>query len=270
MTIRRLGPDELPACQKLEQDRDWGTDAAKWQLMFDAGEVYGVDAPDGDGLAACVVLSVYGEELAAVGMMLVATRYGRQGLGTLLMRHALDRAGSRVVELTATRFGRPVYERLGFTVTGGLTVMTGPLPGSTAPGVRRATRDDHAAILAMDAAATGADRSILLTALLARAESVVLADDGFAIAWNPGESRVIGPVVAPNEVVARDLILAAADGADRDVRLDVLDAHAGLRPWLNDLGVSGGDNVLATMVHGAATHPGDRTAYAAPLLISMG
>ncbi|GAA2857889.1 hypothetical protein GCM10020220_053880 [Nonomuraea rubra] len=47
-----------------------------------------------------------------MGMMLVAGRYGRQGLPTRapVMEHALESRG-RVVELTATRFGRPVYER---------------------------------------------------------------------------------------------------------------------------------------------------------------
>ncbi|TYB71002.1 GNAT family N-acetyltransferase [Nonomuraea sp. PA05] len=269
--IRRLGLDELPLCQQLENDREWSTDEAKWRLMFEAGEVYAIDAADGDGLAGCVVVTRYGDSLADVGMMLVALRYGRQGLGTRLMKHALDAAGDRVVELTATRFGRPVYERLGFRPTGSLTINMGPMKGAAgSSAVRVATADDHAALLDLDAEVTGADRSTALTALLATAERTVVTDGGFAVAWNAGPHRVIGPVVAPSEESARELILAAAHGADRDVRIDLLDAYPGLRSWLTGLGPAEGPAALPTMVHGAHGHPGDRGRYVAPILISMG
>ncbi|MCK2218268.1 GNAT family N-acetyltransferase [Actinomadura sp. ATCC 31491] len=269
--IRLLGPEDLPLCRRLESDREWSTDEAKWRLMFEAGEVYAVDAPDGDGLAGCVVVTRYGDSLADVGMMLVAGRYGRQGLGTRLMRHALEVAGGRVVELTATRFGRPVYERLGFRPAGSLTITMGPLRTSApTPAVRVATPDDHAALLGLDAEVTGADRSKALAALLARAERTVVTDGGFAVAWNAGPHRVIGPVAAPSEEAARELILAAAHGADRDVRIDLLDAYPGLRPWLTGLGPVQGPAALPTMVHGADRHPGDRGRYVAPILISMG
>ncbi|WP_043615950.1 GNAT family N-acetyltransferase [Nonomuraea candida] len=269
--IRLLGTEELPLCRRLEGDRGWSTDEAKWRLMFEAGEVYAVDAPDGDGLAGCVVLTRHGDTLADVGMMLVAERYGRQGLGTRLMEHVLEVAGDRVVELTATRFGRPVYERLGFRPAGSLTITTGPVKGTAwGPAVRPATPDDHAALIGLDAEATGADRGRALTALLATAERTVVTDGGFAVAWNAGPHRVIGPVVAPSEAAARELILAAAHGADRDVRIDLLDAYPGLRPWLAGLGPVEGPAALPTMVHGADRHPGDRGRYVAPILISMG
>jgi hypothetical protein len=204
-------------------------------------------------------------------MMLVASRYGRQGLGTRLMEHALQVAGDRVVELTATRFGRPVYERLGFRPAGSLTITMGPMEGAAcSSGVRMATPEDHAALLDLDAEVTGADRSKALTALLARAERTVVTDGGFAVAWNAGPHRVIGPVVSPSEEAARELILAAAHGSDRDVRIDVLDAYPGLRPWLIKLGLTEGPAALPTMVHGARSHPGDRGRYVAPILISMG
>ncbi|HLU73457.1 MAG TPA: GNAT family N-acetyltransferase [Nonomuraea sp.] len=269
--IRLLGPEDLPLCKRLESDRGWATDEAKWRLMFEAGEVYAVDAADGDGLAGCVVVTLYGETLAAVGMMLVATRYGRQGLGTRLMEHALEVAGDRVVELTATRFGRPVYERLGFRQAGTLTIASGPMRGTApSPAVRVATPHDHAALLALDAEVTGADRSKALTALLSSAERAVVTDGGYAVARNAGPHRVIGPVVAPSEEAARDLILAAAHGADRDVRIDLLDAYPGLRPWIAGLGPAQGPSALPTMVYGAGRPPGDRGRYVAPILISMG
>jgi GNAT superfamily N-acetyltransferase len=58
-----------------------------------ASEVFGLDAPDGKGLAGAVVLTRWGTDLASVGMMLVAARYGRRGLGQALMEHLLRAAG---------------------------------------------------------------------------------------------------------------------------------------------------------------------------------
>lgn len=270
----QLSVADLSKCKQLEHDRDWNTDEAKWQLMFETGEVYGIDAPDGDGLAGCVVLTRYGDNLAAVGMMLVATRYGRQGVGTRLMRHVLDQVAGSAVELTATRFGRPVYERIGFREIGDLSVHSGRLESISeqpAAGVRMATSDDRAAILALDAKALGADRSTALAALLDRADRVVMAGDGFAIAWTAGPHRVIGPVVAPSQQAAVDLVHAASLGADRELRVDVFGQFPELRSWLGEHGMPPArPQPLPAMLFGADRPSGDRSSYAAPILISMG
>ncbi len=83
---RRLGLADLKACLALSADRGWPSEEHKWTLLLDAAEGYGIDDPDG-GLAGSVVLARYGTELASARMMLVASRYGRQGLGRQLMAH---------------------------------------------------------------------------------------------------------------------------------------------------------------------------------------
>lgn len=84
-------------------------------MLLAASEVFGVDAPDGRGLAGAVVLTRWGPDYASVGMMLVAARYGRRGLGRALMEHLLAAAGEgATVTLFATEMGRPLYEKLGF------------------------------------------------------------------------------------------------------------------------------------------------------------
>jgi GNAT superfamily N-acetyltransferase len=69
------------------------------------GETCGIDDPAG-GLAAMVVLTRYGRELASVGILVVASRFGRQGLGRRLMAHMLERVGPAVAYLAATRAQR--------------------------------------------------------------------------------------------------------------------------------------------------------------------
>src|SRR5581483_930457 len=78
--IRRLGPADLDACAALAVSRDWGPERRKWSLLLEAAEPYGIDAPDGS-LAGAVVLARYGPALASAGMMLVAEKFSRQGLG---------------------------------------------------------------------------------------------------------------------------------------------------------------------------------------------
>lgn len=73
--IRRLGPADLKACLALSVDRQRSAEERKWTLLLEAAEAYGVDDPDGGGLAGTVVLGRYGPKLASVGMMLVASHY---------------------------------------------------------------------------------------------------------------------------------------------------------------------------------------------------
>src|ERR1700689_4180670 len=113
--IRRLGPADLKRCVALSLDRGWSPERAKWSLLLAASEVFGVDAPDGRGLAGAVVLTRWGPDLASVGMMLVAARYGRRGLGRALMEHLLAAAGEgAVLTLFATDIGRPLDQKPGF------------------------------------------------------------------------------------------------------------------------------------------------------------
>jgi hypothetical protein len=77
--IRGLRAADLAACGRLAADRGWPREQNKWRLLLAISEAYGVDDPAGE-LAASIVLTRYGERLASVGMMLVAARYGRQGL----------------------------------------------------------------------------------------------------------------------------------------------------------------------------------------------
>ena len=190
--IRRLGADDLKKCAALAVDRGWWPERDKWSLLLDASEGYAIDAPDGLGLAGTVVLTRWGASCAAIGMMLVASRYEGHGLGRALMEHALGAAGEgTAVSLYATAAGRPLYEKLGFkpvrrSVAFRGRFRVGPQPDNTRKGkapaeasgssgnVRIATEADLPGILALDGAAYGADRERILARLPAFAERIVV------------------------------------------------------------------------------------------------
>jgi predicted N-acetyltransferase YhbS len=259
--VRELGPDDHGQCVALSIDRGWLPDRGKWSLLLEASEVYGIDAPDGRGLAGVVVLTRWATDLAAIGMMLVAARYGRRGVGRALMEHAIAAAGPATITLFATEMGRPLYEKLGFQPVRRNVAFVGEFrarPSEAGPGApaRIATEADQPAILALDRSAFGADRSRILSRLPGFADriSVLEAADGgpqilgYAAAWrNSPASTVIGPLVAPDPEAAKHLVADLAAHAQGTLRLDLDPDRPELPAWADKHGLtpSGRTTVMA-------------------------
>jgi GNAT superfamily N-acetyltransferase len=256
--IRRLGPGDLSRCVALSVDRGWSPERAKWSLLLECSEGFGVDAPDetasaakagsgGRRLAGAVVLTRWGSDLASVGMMLVAARYARRGLGRALMEHVLAAAGDATVTLFATDMGRPLYERLGFAPVRRSVSFTGTFrpgpPAALAGRTRAAVEEDLPSILAVDQAAFGADRGRVLTRLAGVAENLaVLAPEqgisGYAAAWrNLPSSAIIGPLVAPDPEAAKALIAYLAARTPGPIRLDLDPDRPELPGWAHARGL---------------------------------
>jgi GNAT superfamily N-acetyltransferase len=284
--IRKLTEADLPAIADLAADRDWPPEESKWRLLFAVGEPFGVDDPDG-GLAAAVVLTRYGAGLAAIGMMLVATRHGRQGLGGRLMRYALELAGDAVVYLTATSYGQPLYERLGFrpvdcsvTYRGRLIAHTGPTaPAASGTGTgtgtgertRRVGAGDLAAVSAYDQRVFGADRLRVLATMTTFADEFLMLESpagGYGGAWAKDETRVIGPLVAPDLAAAATLIRDLADGWPGPIRLDLLGRHGELARWALASGLAAGERTTLMVTGGDL--PGDRARLYCPIAVAIG
>jgi hypothetical protein len=239
-----------------------------------------------------VVLTRYGQELAAVGMMVVASRYGHQGLGRRLMGHMLSRAGGAVVYLTATSAGRPLYQKVGFRAIDTMAMHLGkfrpdsaaaqPVPavppaGSSArvpsgPSLsppRAASLADIGPIAALDRRAFGADRGRVLAELFSFGEQVILMQDGEAIigyasAWRNADVLVI----AADPRLARMLITTIATDAAWPARLDILGRHSGLAAWATAHGLVPRETTTL-MVHGGDL-PGDRDQLFAPVSVAIG
>ncbi|TDE32792.1 GNAT family N-acetyltransferase [Nonomuraea mesophila] len=272
--MRRLTIDDLDSCIHLAKDRGWPPEAHKWRLLFDIGEPYGIDAPDGDGLAACNVLTLYGDAHAVISMVLTASRYARRGLGRALMRHVLDRAGERTVFLHATEQGRPLYEELGFRTTGRVVKHTGVFAGEPSGLTRPATVADLDAILALDAEVFGMDRSAALRRMFSFGERVRVAPGGsgqcrgFGQCWRNDDTIVVGPVVADDESTARALIGDLALDPGGEVRMDFDLAHGSMIRWAGEHGM-GEPWEVAFMVRGGDL-PGDRSRQFLPFTQALG
>ncbi|MGI5288829.1 GNAT family N-acetyltransferase [Nonomuraea polychroma] len=268
MTPRRLTLDDLDDCTHLAKDRGWLPEEHKWRLLLEVGEAYGIDAPDGDGLAATNILTCYGDDHAVISMVLTASRFGRRGLGRRLMEHVLERAGDRTVSLYATENGRPLYERLGFRVVGQAAKHTGRFRGELSGRTRSATPEDLGTILAFDAEVFGTDRSAVLRRMFTFGEEVRIADGGFGHRWRNDDNTVIGPVVARDEQTARALIGDLALGVEGEARMDFDLAHESMIRWAGEHGVANPWTV-SRMVRGGGL-PGDPARQFLPFMQALG
>ena len=276
--VTRLGAGELPDCIALGQDRGWSPDPDRWQLLFEAGEVFGIRDPAG-GLAGSVALTRYGPDFAAIGNMLVAARHERRGLGGALMAHALTQAGGAVTCLFATSYGRPLYERLGFRPADRSVRFIGSFVPGGAGGdglvIRPVTAADEPAIAALDREVFGADRRAILARLPELAERFLVALDpagravrGFAASWGHDGLLLAGPVVAGDLAVATALLTALAAGAGRPLRIEVAGRHPGLAQWAAARGLTARSETTF-MTHGGDL-PGRPGQLFGPLHVAMG
>jgi ribosomal protein S18 acetylase RimI-like enzyme len=280
LPIRRLTLRDLTACADLSEDRGWPREEHKWGLLLTAGKGYGIDDPDGGLVSACVVTE-YGPQdhpdLGAIGMVLVAERHARRGIGRHLMRHVVSTMGTTPLTLHSTPYGRPLYEELGFKVIGRAEMLRGHFtPGGPEPEVvtRAATAEDLAAILRLDEEVFGADRTPIITRLPAFAERLRVAEEngrliGYAAAWPNMQTHVVGPLIARDTETAKALITSLAARTDRPLRTDIDVRHEELLAWAQERGLAS-VAFNAVMTYGISELPGDWTRRFAPLTVAAG
>ncbi|MEU5000971.1 GNAT family N-acetyltransferase [Streptomyces sp. NPDC021622] len=281
LPIRRLTLRDVTACADLSQDRGWPREDHKWGLLLSAGTGLGIDDPDGSGLIAACVVTEYGPHerpgLGAIGMVLVAERHARKGIGRRLMRHVVEEAGTTPLTLHATPNGRPLYEELGFKTTGraemvrGRFTADGPLPDVA---TRPATAEDLTAILRLDHEVFGVDRTHMITRLPAFVDQLRVAEAdgeiiGYAGAWPNMETHVIGPLIARDTDTAKALIGSLAAGSDRPLRTDIDVRHEELLAWVKERGLEP-IAFNAVMTYGIPELPGDWSRRFAPLTVAAG
>ncbi|BFO22962.1 hypothetical protein SHKM778_93500 [Streptomyces sp. KM77-8] len=161
-------PSDAPRSHRLRRlvrGPGWPREEHKWGLLLAAGKGYGIDDPEGGLVTACVVTEYGPRErpaLAAIGMVLVAERHARRGVGRRLMRHIVSAMGTTPSPCTRP-LGRPLYEELGFKVIGRAEMLRGHfVPAGYRPGsvtTRAATGEDLPAIVRLDEEVFGADRT---------------------------------------------------------------------------------------------------------------
>lgn len=255
---RPLAATDLPAAHELSRAVGWPHRLEDWQLLLRLGA--GLAAEMEGRLLGTSMWWPLGPAHVALGMVIVPPMHQGRGIGRRLMDASFAALGGRGILLNATRAGQPLYQRLGFTVTGAVEQFQGlvlPIAPPEAPAgerLRRIEGDEHDMVMELDRTATGLDRSGLLAALLDEAVEALMLERGgqavgYALLRRFGRGFVLGPVVAPDDVAARALIttlLAACIG--HFLRIDLVTPHD-FGPWLEGIGLARAGGGVS-MVHG--------------------
>ena len=230
----------------LSREAGWPHRREDWAMLLALSE--GFVATHGGKVVGTIMMTPFGDDCAAVNMVIVAAAMRGRGLGRRLMVAALRAAGARECRLTATADGLPLYEKLGFRATHEIRQHRGDL-GAAAPtreassaNLAWAQAEDFAAITALDRAALGMDRAALLGWLAANARFVVLREAGRIAGFGAlrlfGRGEVIGPVIAENAAQAQAILSFLIDARTVPfVRVDIA-VSSGLSAWLAARGLA--------------------------------
>lgn len=244
---------DLAAAMRLKAQAGWNQVEDDWRFFLHARPAGCFVAEVGAGVVGTVTTVAYGTRLAWISLLLVDEAVRRQGIGSRLMKAALESLdGWATIGLDATPAGRPVYERLGFRAEYGLLRLT--RPGRFCPetcqvcvvGTCPVSERDLAQVSALDRRALGADRTALLHALYTRApEAGRLAGPegrpaGFCLGRHGSRLSQLGPVVAGTVEQASSLCEATlAAWAGRTGKAAVIDVPASQDAFLAWLCASG-------------------------------
>jgi len=246
-----LGARHLPLALELSQALQWPYRLEDWDFALGLGRSFAVEIEG--RLAGTALWWPYGERYGSAGMIIVAARDQRKGIGGILMDALLADAAGRTLILNSTAEGMALYTRLGFVPYGRVhqhqAVLGRPPAAETAEGLRSFVPDDRVAIYALDEAATGMDRCALIDALLEISEVSIIERGGLISGYGCvrewGRGVVIGPIIAADDADARALIASlASPHVGRFVRIDVPEA-TGLSPWLETIGLPLVDHVVS-------------------------
>lgn len=248
LTFLPFGPDHLPGALRLSRAAGWPHRAEDWALVLSLSQ--GVVALDGDRVVATALVTPFGD-VGMVNMIIVDEAMRGRGLGRQIMTRAMALIQPREWRLVATPSGQPLYEKLGFAPCGAIHQHQGTLARVAPPqGIAWAGPEDMEAIIAMDRAATGADRAGLIRAIAGAGRLAVAPGRGYAALRVFGRGEVAGPVIADTPDTARALLAQLfADRAGAFMRVDTTGV-SGLEPWLAEIGLAEVDRGVA-MTRGA-------------------
>ncbi|WEX78951.1 GNAT family N-acetyltransferase [Sinorhizobium numidicum] len=259
-----FGPEHLEAAVTLSRLAGWPHRLEDWQMALALSE--GIVAIEDSRVVGTVLTTSYKGDCAMINMVIVDKAMRGRGLGRKLMDAALRIAANRPLRLVATAEGLPLYEKLGFQVTGAVLQHQGIVGDIAAPAeTEAATTADVEAIANLDRLAFGANREGLITYLAKVGEFAVLRRDGrvsgFAALRAFGRGEVIGPVVAAHLKDAKALVAHFITARpSRFLRVDTT-ADTSLSPWLAEQGLAhvGGGIVMAKPPNRRTTDPAATT-----------
>lgn len=243
--VRNIESADLPAALQLVESVSWNQTEEDLKLFLEGeNSIYLVAEMEGQ-LVGTVASIQYGMDIAWVSMMIVAEAFRGQGVGRRLLNtllQQLKKRGYRTIKLDATPAGRPVYEKLGFREEYMIHRFIHPQwPGFTQKlsgnEPSQITEKDLPALIRLDQAIFGANRTALIDRLRDESPGYVLKKENKIVAYAFGrQGRLfyqIGPVSGNRfEEVQFLLVYILKTLIGKAVVLDVLIDKTSMMIWL--------------------------------------
>lgn len=276
--IRELTRDDLAFAHALRGQVGWNQTYADWERFLACQPDGCFIAEAGGRPVGTATTTIYGPELAWIGMVLVDPAHRRCGFGRALLLHCLsflEQRGVTGIKLDATPAGKQVYDALGFVdewtltrwrrpATEGLVSQASPAGALTTVPCRTVplTAPFDARLAALDREAFGIDRTAVRERLHQQSAGVAvlganLSTDelGYGLRRPGANATYLGPLVASTPTPA----LAIAEHLLQDlagpVIWDIPDAQAEARDFASARGFVP-ERRLTRMVRGTNTCPG--------------
>ena len=267
LRIRRFTTEDIDFGMHMKTLAGWNQLPEDWE-RFLAWEPEGCFVATWDGRPAGTAIAIgYDDRFGWVGMVLVDPEQRRKGIGRALLMACieyLEARGVAAVKLDATPMGKQLYDTIGFHDEYLLerhTVLA--KPQTVAGSVVSLSPERLSAVLELDFAAFGADRSRVLRALhLATGVDGFVALEGTALAGfafvRPGtNARYLGPWVACGPEAAEALLHSALNRcAGQPLYVDISLANPHTATMVAVCGFSK-QRHLIRMYRGVNSYPGD-------------
>jgi len=250
ITFRTMRRDDIPAGLSLCRAAGWNQLARDWELFLKVSPDDCRVAVDDSGKVVGTVTTVrYGDHFSWIGMVLVDPANRRQGIGVKLLKESLlVLEHENTVKLDATPAGREVYLKLNFKDEYYLSRMHCPsVPPNVSSGkqVRRGEQGDLFQIFLYDHKVFGAKRDSLIGWMWKGAPELSFVYErpgeimGYCFGRHGENYTHIGPVVARDESIARQLVGAALKKCSgKSVIIDAPHHSSTWLTWLQDNGFS--------------------------------
>ena len=264
---------DLPFADSVRAQAGWNQTLDDWRRLM-AMEPDGCFVAEWDGArAGTATTTVYGMELAWIGMVLVHPDYRRRGIGQALLGRCIEHLharGVRCIKLDATPLGKPVYDGLGFKAEWTLTRWEGAISDPRRPGLDSSLRNwrgaDARLVHSLDIAAFGVSRHRLLEVLAPQSRCALVAEQmpggiaGYGLMRNGSRALYLGPIAAESSEIALRLLDAlmgrcGATGAKK-IYWDIPDTNAAMVAWARQSGFTA-QRTLTRMYLGENTAPGE-------------
>ncbi|HEY2975271.1 MAG TPA: GNAT family N-acetyltransferase [Pyrinomonadaceae bacterium] len=213
--VRLLRESDIPAALRLKELARWNQTDNDWLRLLRL-EPNGCFCATIDGdVVATTTTTIYGHELAWIGMVLVDPDRRRLGIATKLMNVAIEylsKAGVATVKLDATPAGCSLYKNLGFKEESLIERWEG-IAGTRAVACSTMDTPRRREALVLDRHAFGGERSKLIEMLIedSYVAPLVAAEadgrlTGYALARHGSAAVYAGPVVATSTDAATTLL----------------------------------------------------------------